>query len=181
MELSNRLYAKVISTVDESVMSTNAELDERGPHIFYVNRAFEMITGYTFEEVKHNNPRLLQGTDTDRAEMDRLRKALEAGEIFQGRMTNYRKDATPFRLECWTGPFFSASGKQDFYMAIQRDVTEKQARLKRSTQLELLQKVSHGVAIGGLDLDLVRQKVADVATEVTSSDAAVVEEPDGDK
>jgi diguanylate cyclase (GGDEF)-like protein/PAS domain S-box-containing protein len=181
MELPAHLFPKVVSAIDESVVITDTQLEEPGPRIVYVNHAFENMTGYTFNDVKDHSPRLLQGPDTDRGVLDRVRSSLETGDAFQGRTINYRKDGTPFKLEWRIEPIAGASGEVQYYMAIQRDVTEERVTLKRSRQLEHLQRVSHEVAVGGLNLDLVRQKVAGVAMEVTNAEAAVVEEPAGDE
>ena len=82
-----------------SVLVTEAELDEPGPRILHVNDVFTRMTGYTAEEVIGRSPRFLQGPDTRREVLDRLRSNLQAGLAFVGRTVNYRKNGEPFMLE----------------------------------------------------------------------------------
>ncbi len=134
-----RLVQTAIEQVGDSVMITDAELDLPGPRILYVNPAFEKMTGYREGEVVGKTPRLLQGPHTDRAVLDRVRAALEAGEPFHGQTVNYRKDRTPFYIEWHIAPIRSDQGTLTHWVSIQRDVTERreQEELKRRHQAEL--------------------------------------------
>ena len=63
--------------------------------IEYVNAAWEQQFGYTLDEVRGKNPRLLQSGRTDAAEHDRLWSALERGALFQSNeIIDKRKDGT---------------------------------------------------------------------------------------
>jgi PAS domain S-box-containing protein len=65
----------VASKTDNMVIIT----DSKGG-IEWVNRAFETRTGYSFDEVRGCIPgRLLQGPDTDRQAISRIRHALRQG------------------------------------------------------------------------------------------------------
>ena len=52
--------------------------------IIYCNPQFTAVSGYHPDEVIGKNCRFLQGEDTDRNEVHRLRAALAAGDAFQG-------------------------------------------------------------------------------------------------
>ena len=122
------LLRAAIEQAKEPIVLTTAELAaERGPRIVFVNPAFTQVTGYTAEEVIGQTPRILQGPATDRAMLDRLRQALERGERFEGETWNYRKDGTPYRIQ-WSVAPVSLDGQQtDYFLAVQRDVTEQWA------------------------------------------------------
>ena len=66
--------------IDPSMHSVSL-VDVRRPDtpIIYVNRGFEKLTGYTPDEVVGRNCRLLQGSDTDRAVVADIRRAMAAG------------------------------------------------------------------------------------------------------
>nr|AHZ63916.1 phototropin [Cylindrocystis sp. VAZE] len=64
--------------------------------IMFASEGFYTMTGYTPAEVIGHNCRFLQGPDTDRAEVNRLKQCLVSGESYCGRLLNYRKDGTPF-------------------------------------------------------------------------------------
>lgn len=90
-----RLMSRAVENAAEAVLITGPGVDEPGPRIEYVNPAFERITGYAAEEVIGRTPRLLQGPETDRATLDAVRDALEAGKLLTKTTTvNYRKDGT---------------------------------------------------------------------------------------
>jgi PAS domain S-box-containing protein len=79
-----KLLQAAVEATNEAILITSAELDEPGPRIAYANPAFTRMTGYALPEVIGRSPRLLQGPQTERAVLDRMRAALVAGEAFQG-------------------------------------------------------------------------------------------------
>ncbi len=107
----------IISNCFDSIMVTEAT--SRTP-ILYVNEAFTQLTGYTSEEVLGKSPSLLQGTETDPAVLDQLRKDLEAGRNFEGKATNYHKDGTPFIMHWRVAPVRSGKDEVHYFVAVQR-------------------------------------------------------------
>lgn len=98
-EIDLRLLKAAVEATGEAILITTAELDEPGPCIEYANGAFLRLTGYELDEVVGRSPRFLQGPRTERAELDRARTLLEAGEAFQGEALNYRKDGSTHMVE----------------------------------------------------------------------------------
>ena len=115
----------------DSILITDAEFTTGGPHILYANPGFTRMTGYTLDEVLGSNPRFMQGPGTDRAVIDRLRDSCKRGEVSGGATVNYRKDGTPFDIEWTVAPIRDDAGNISHYMAIQRDVTEREAMRQR--------------------------------------------------
>ena len=110
-EIDLRLLKAAVEATGEAILITTAELDEPGPRIEYANAAFVRLTGYPLEEVIGRSPRFLQGPKTDRAELDRTRASLEAGEAFQGETLNYRKDGSTYMVEWLITPVRDADGR----------------------------------------------------------------------
>lgn len=138
--LSGIIRAALDASTD-AVLITTAELDPPGPQIIYVNPAFEKMTGYTAEEVIGQTPRILQGPKTERAVLDRLRKDLSEGRPFYGDTINYRKDGTAFHLEWRIGPIQNVAGQIEYYIAVQRDVTEQRREAEQlKDQVEQLRE-----------------------------------------
>ena len=108
----------------ESFMVTDTDL-ENGPRILYVNPAFSAITGYKPEEIIGKTPRILQGPKTERTVIDRLKANLQNGEQFSGETVNYRKDGSEFIFQWEITPQKQPNGAVDYYVAVQRDVTEQ--------------------------------------------------------
>jgi PAS domain S-box-containing protein len=117
------LLASATHVARNAVCITDAELDDPGPRIVYVNPAFERMTGYSAEEVLGRNPRFLQGPDSDRRVLDRLRADLEAGRPFQGETFNYRKDGTPFTMAWRIAAVRDRHGEVTHYVAAQDDLS----------------------------------------------------------
>ena len=120
-----RLLAAAVNHAEDAVMITSTDLESPGPNILFVNPAFTRMTGYTSEEAIGRNPRFLQGPNTDRKVLNRLRQTLEAGEVFYGEAINYRKDGTEFYNEWHIEPIRDTQGKITHYLGVQRDITER--------------------------------------------------------
>lgn len=117
------LLASATHVALNAVCITDADIDDPGPRIVYVNPAFERMTGYTADEVLGRNPRFLQGPASDRRVLDRLRADLEAGRPFQGETINYRKDGTPFTMAWRIAAVRDEHGVPTHYVAAQDDLT----------------------------------------------------------
>lgn len=117
-------------------MVTDAEIDEPGPRVLYVNPEFTRMTGYEQADLQNQSPRILQGPKTDRLVLDRLRRCLEAGKRFEGETINYRKDGTPFIMRWYIEPIHGSEGRITHWFAVQRDVTKEREDSKQQRALE---------------------------------------------
>lgn len=141
-EANLRLLEAAVSRLNDVVFITDAEsLDEPGPRIIYVNDAFQRLTGYSREEVIGRSPRFLQGPNTSRAELDRIRRALERGLPLRSEIINYTKDRRPFWIEMDIVPLADAGGRILHFVAVQREITER--KLAEVHLLETESKVAH--------------------------------------
>jgi diguanylate cyclase (GGDEF)-like protein/PAS domain S-box-containing protein len=118
------------SYTQDSILVTRAgSLDApHGPEIVWCNKAFTETTGYTLEEIRGRTPRILQGADTDRRTLARMRAAMERGEPIVVTLLNYTKTAEPFWSEMSVLPVHDGNGTCQYFVAVQRDVTERVAR-----------------------------------------------------
>lgn len=80
--------------------------------IIFCNTAFEDLTGHKFQNIVGQNCRFLQGPATDRAEVTRLKQAIETGEDCSVCLFNYQADGTPFHNFLIMRPFRSANGQK---------------------------------------------------------------------
>ncbi len=124
-EAERRLLAAAVDQADESILVTSAEVDGSGPTILYANQAHARLFGYELDEVVGRTPRMYQGPNTDRAELDRIREGLEAGEPVHAETANYRKDGSEFLLQWEIAPVTDADGEVRHWVGTQRDVTER--------------------------------------------------------
>lgn len=115
---------EAIKESDFSVVITSGELEPPGPVFVHVNDAFTRMTGYAREELLGATPRILQGPDTDSAVLSRLKSNLYAGDSFEGRAWNYRKDGTPYLVE-WTITRLRHDGEgHDYFFSVQQEITD---------------------------------------------------------
>ncbi len=85
------------------------------------------MTGYTSEEMVGRTPRLLQGSDTSRQSLDRIRAALERGEPIECELLNHRKDRGTFWVEISIVPVWDEQDRLTHWVSIQRDVSARKA------------------------------------------------------
>jgi PAS domain S-box-containing protein len=119
-----QLLKTAIEQSNEPVIIMSAQLDPPGPQIVFVSPAFTKMTGYAAEEVIGKTPHILEGSETDRSVIHRLREDCLAGEVFHGKTINYRKDRSEFHLEWTAGPVRNERGEVTHFAAALRDVTE---------------------------------------------------------
>ncbi|WP_017720185.1 PAS domain S-box protein [Kamptonema formosum] len=130
-----RLLESAVTGANDAVLIADTELDEPGPRILYVNEAFTRMTGYAPEEVLGKTPRILQGPETDRAALDRIRAALKNWQPVRAELVNYRKDGTPFSIELSVVPVADETGYFTHWTAIQRDISDRVRAERERAQL----------------------------------------------
>ncbi|WP_425490428.1 PAS domain-containing protein [Novosphingobium hassiacum] len=124
--------------------------------IVFANAAFRDLTGYEQDEIVGHNCRFLQGPDTDRDAVARIRTAVEKEEVCVVELLNYRKDGTPFWNALHLGPVYDADGRLVYLFGSQWDVTEvRTARADERHARELARELSHRMknmfaVIGGI-------------------------------
>ena len=119
-----QVLARAINQSAYPVVLTTADLDAPGPEIVYVNDKYTQMTGFSRDELIGATPRIHQGPATDRAELERLKTNLRAGDSFEGCTWNYRKDGTPYQVEWSVTPLRSDSGRVQYFFSVQRDITK---------------------------------------------------------
>jgi diguanylate cyclase (GGDEF)-like protein/PAS domain S-box-containing protein len=110
---------------DMVVVTTTNTIDAPGPEIVYVNQAFVTRTGYSREEVLGKSPRILQGPETQRIQLDALRAAMVAWQPITVEIINYTKSGEKFWVEISLTAIANASGWYTHWIAIERDITER--------------------------------------------------------
>lgn len=93
--------------------------------IEYVNPKFTEITGYTFEEVKGKNPRLLKSGEKSHEEYKELWKTLTSGKEWRGEFHNRKKNGELYWESASISPIKNLKGDITNYVAVKEDITEK--------------------------------------------------------
>lgn len=131
-----QLMQTAIENLSEMVMITKADdIDGAGPEIVYVNHAFEMITGYSESEVIGKSPRFLQGKNTDKDELARIKAALREGQAFQATLINYTKSGREYWAELDISAIRNHAGAITHFVAIEQDISQRKINELQFTKL----------------------------------------------
>ena len=113
--------------------------DEKGLTV-WTNESVERLTGFKGSDFIGRTPgSLLQGADTDKKAVDRIRKQLKRHSRVSEIIKNYKKDGKPFWISIDIAPVFK-NGKLENYIGICVDVSELIHARETEKARELLEK-----------------------------------------
>nr|WP_321984571.1 ATP-binding protein [uncultured Lichenicoccus sp.] len=115
--------------------------------IVEANAAFTDMTGYPAEAVLGRNCRFLQGPDTDRQAIERIRVAVRERRAITEELYNYRRDGSGFWNALYISPIFDQYGRLEYFFASQIDISEHREVVRRQSQrIESIGALASGVA-----------------------------------
>lgn len=114
---------KLSQAVEQS--PTAVVLTDPHGNIEYVNPKFTQTSGYTFEEVRGKNPRLLKSGETSPEEYKKLWETISSGREWHGEFHNRRKDGSFFWEHISISAVRSSAGTISQFLAIKEDITER--------------------------------------------------------
>ena len=141
-----RLQAAALEAAANAIVIT----DHAGA-VLWVNPAFTTLTGYSAEEVKGRNLRVLKSGRHERAFYEQLWTTIQAGRVWQGELINRRRDGTLYTDSQTITPVRDAQGRASHFVAIKQDVTEqRRAEAELQRQRETLYQSEKLAAMGQL-------------------------------
>ncbi len=108
-------------------------------NIEYVNPHFVALTGYTLEEAKGQNTRIMKSGEQGPEFYQQLWQTIQAGNIWRGEFHNRRKDGSLFWERATIAPIQDDEGNITHYVAVKEDITEIR-------QLQILAEEEHARA-----------------------------------
>ena len=143
LQLNRRIFRSVTSGI------SIASATEPDMPLSYVNPAFEIMTGYSFEDVEGKNCRFLQGDEDDQPGLTLIREAIAAKREVVAILRNYRKDGSFFWNELSLSPIKNRLGKVTHFVGIQMDVTSRvefESALRQSEKLAAVGRLAASIA-----------------------------------
>ena len=142
-ELELHKISRTLEQAPVSIMIT----DTSGA-IEYVNPWFTQVSGYTFEEVRGKNPRLLKTSFTPPEVQRDLWRSISAGQVWRGELHNRKKSGGVYVEMAVIAPIVGPDGQVTHYSAIKDDITaQKLAEAALREREELFRVVFDGSPI----------------------------------
>ncbi len=116
-------HLRVQTTALDAAANTVVITDKDG-NILWVNAAFTTLTGYTAQEVLGKNSSVLKCGKLDDALHRNLWQTISSGKVWNGELTNRRKDGSLYVEEVTITPLLNAHGAIERYIAVEQDITE---------------------------------------------------------
>jgi two-component system cell cycle sensor histidine kinase/response regulator CckA len=139
-----RLQSAALESTADGVMIT-----EPDGSITWVNPAFSRITGFSAEEAIGRKPSILRSGQHNNALYGELWRTLLDGQVWDGELTNKRKDGRLY-LEAQTiTPVRDARGGISHFVSVTRDISHRrrlEEQLRQSQKMEAVGRLSGGVA-----------------------------------
>ena len=149
----DELEIKKLSILAEQSSTIIAVANMQG-NLEYTNKKFTETTGYTFDEVKGKNSRILKSGLQDDSYYAHLWSSISSGKTWKGEFQNKKKNGDLYWEKATIFPLYNTKGEIFSYSKESEDITEKKAieqELKtKSEELESrnieLDAFSHTVA-----------------------------------
>jgi PAS domain S-box-containing protein len=136
-EEEHRRLSLVANNTDNAVIITN-----NLGLVEYVNPGFSKMTGYTLNDVIGKKPgEVLQGPDTNKETIARIKAALNKREPIYEEILNYDKHGSSYWVSIAINPVFDEQGELEKYISVQADITAtKEAALDAKYKLEAISR-----------------------------------------
>jgi PAS domain S-box-containing protein len=106
-------------------------ITDRNGSITYVNKGFSKATGYSLEEVKNKNPRILKSGLQDTAFYKDLWETITSGKDWEGEFGNKNKWGDLYWEKAIITPIQNSNGEITHFVAVKEDITEKKFHLDK--------------------------------------------------
>ena len=117
--------------------------------IEFVNPRLVETTGFRFEELLGQNPRIFNSGLTPPQVFEDLWRAITSGKVWEGELQNRKKSGELFWEHATVSPITDGKGSITHYLGIKEDVTAQkqlQNQLRHSQKLEAVGQLAGGVA-----------------------------------
>ena len=126
------IFIQIVEQSPNSVVITNSD-----GNIEYVNKMFIELTGYKYEEVINQNPRILNARTQPKEYYSKMWKTVTKGDTWVGEFHNKKKNGDLYRERVKITPIKNGTDKITHYLGIKEDITEQKRTKKKLIEVEL--------------------------------------------
>jgi PAS domain S-box-containing protein len=178
-----RLQGAALQAAANAILIT-----ERTGKIIWVNPAFTETTGYSFEDVRGKNPRLLKSDKHDATFYREMWTTIISGRVWHNPIINRRKDGTLNREDLTITPIRNAAGEITHFVGIKQDITQLAQALSEvqnknqelATMTQQLWQASKLATMGELAASVAHELNNPLATLSLHAEALLDRLPDDD-
>ena len=124
---------------------------------------WEGFSLFSAGEVVGSTPHILYDPETSANVLDDFRASLKEDGTVQSETVIYRRDGTRLNMALSISPLCLCGDGVDHYLALQWDVTAHRETCARNRDLEALTRLQRAVIMENLNIDSLRQRVANWA------------------
>jgi PAS domain S-box-containing protein len=125
------------------------QITDLNGRMIYVNRAFEIASGYSKDELLGKNPRVFGSGKLPTSFWDKMWATISSGKVWVGEVENRKKNGEPFYTQLLISPIIDKENNVTGYFAIHRDLSEKRSferQLIHSQKMESIGTLAAGIA-----------------------------------
>lgn len=123
--------SKAIEQSPSSIIITDID-----GNIEYVNPKFTQVTGYNYQEVIGQNPRILKSGTHDNRFYEEMWATILSGKDWRGEFHNRKKSGELYWEEAIISPLVNENGEITHFIAVKEDITEKKLMLEQIVESE---------------------------------------------
>ncbi|WP_299153156.1 PAS domain-containing protein [uncultured Tateyamaria sp.] len=140
-----------------AIVVTNPFLEDNP--IVYVNEAFTRCTGYARSASIGRNCRFLQGPETSKVDVDKLRRGIENEETTTVDIINYRANGEKYLNRLVVSPLCDNTGKLQYFIGIQKELRETDTDAGTEQMNAALMEIQNRVATDlSIVIGMIRQQ-----------------------
>lgn len=114
------LLSTAIRSAANAIFITNKQGD-----IYWINNAFTVLTGYSFEEINGKNPRILNSSHQQEDFYNVLWATILSGQSWRGEVVNRHKLGHTLIVEQTITPILDKNNQVEHFVAVHEDVTAR--------------------------------------------------------